>query len=85
MDIDIRDEAPVAPLAPKPSSSPLALALPGADVVLGKPVRIDSLKKLVALIAREGPQSRYPGQTIVDRGDWMEWAAAPRRQGAHAV
>ena len=53
--------------------------------MLGKPVRIDSLKKLVALIARDGPQSRYPGQTIVDRGDRMEWAAAPRRQGSHAV
>jgi len=54
----------------------------GADVVFSKPVRLQALKKLLAMIEKEGPMSR-PGMTIVEKPDVMEWA--PRQKGQMAL
>ena len=45
----------------------------GADTVFSKPVRVESLKKLLQLIETQGPLSRGAGMTLIERAEGMEW------------
>ena len=45
----------------------------GADTVFSKPMRVDSLKKLLQLIETQGPLSRGAGMTLIERAEGMEW------------
>ena len=45
----------------------------GADTVFAKPVRVDSLKKLLQLIETQGPLSQGAGMTLIERAEGMEW------------
>ena len=44
----------------------------GADIVLGKPMRLGTLEALVRFVEAEGYTSR-PGLTLVDKGNRFEW------------
>ena len=46
----------------------------GADMVFAKPVRMNSLKKLLQLIETQGPLSRGASMTLIERPEDMEWA-----------
>ena len=45
----------------------------GADTVFAKPMRVDSLKKLLQLIETQGPLSQGVGMTLIERTEGMEW------------
>ena len=44
----------------------------GADIVLGKPMRLGTLEALVRFVEAEGYTSRH-GLTLVDKGNRFEW------------
>lgn len=45
----------------------------GADTVFAKPVRMNSLKKLLALMEEQGPLSKGATMTLVETTDRMDW------------
>ena len=52
----------------------------GADTVFAKPVRMNSLKKLLQLMEAEGPLSRGAGMTLVERAEGMEWVPRSNKE-----